>query len=180
MACLLTGLLLAACGKSEDGSQTKSAATTNVKLDACGLLAGADPAALLGEAVGEAERTTHDLLQKTKAAGVTIAHCSFSAKSSIYKGATLMLKHVANQENPVNGAAFVDSQTKLAQEFEIKAEEISGIGDVAVKVQMPGSFQLWVFWKKHYQLNAQIMGMEDEAKAFEAAKTIARHVLSKI
>ncbi len=152
-----------------------------MQFDACALLAEADPANLLGEEVGEPDRKTHDLLQKVKAKSVTISHCGFTGKKSgLFKFVSLMVKHVGKVENPKTAKAFLETQQKQFEGIEMKAEKVPGLGDVAVKMTMPKSFQLWVFWNKHYQMNIILNGLKDDEVALERTRAVAQHVMSKL
>ena len=149
------------------------AAETN--LDACSLLKESNPESVLGEPVGEAL----PLLQQSNA-DVIVSQCSYSAKSSLYKSISLLVKYVYKFENPKNSKAFVESQQLDFGDFKFEPHEVTGLGDVAVSLAAPGTFQLWVFWKKHYQMSVVLDGFDDRNEALKRTKEVARIVLNKL
>jgi hypothetical protein len=177
IGCLLIIIVLVGCSKSDDNTEVSA----NKEFDACALLAEADPQSILGEPVGDADRTQHDRLQKAKAPGVTISQCSFySAKGSSYKSLNLLIKYIDKYENPKTAKAFLDTQQLDFGDFKFEPHEISDLGDVAVSLESSGTFQLWVFWKKNYQMNVSINEVEDNNMALKGSKKVAQIVLNKL
>lgn len=177
IGCLLIGIVLVGCNKSDNDADISA----NAGFDACALLAEADPQSILGEPIGDADRTQHDMFQKVKPPGVTISHCSFSpAKSSGFKSVSLLIKHIDKYENPKTARAFIDTQQLDFGDFKFESYEVPDLGDVAVRLESPDTFQLWVFWKKHYQMNVSILEIEDNNVALQGARKIAQIVLNKL
>ena len=174
---LLMITILVGCSKSNDTAEVSA----NIEFDACALLTEADPESILGEPVGDADRAQHDRLQKVKSPGVTISHCSFyPATGSSFKSVNLLIKYIDKHENPKTANAFIDTQKLDFGDFKFEPHEISNLGDVAVSLESPGTFQLWVFWKKHYQMNVSINELEDNDVALQGSRKIAQIVMNKL
>ncbi len=185
LAFLLMGIPLAACGKSEDGSQAKSAASpaaSKVNFDACALLAETDLAALLGEPPGEPNRATDKLLQSYNTENNKKSHCAISGKESgLYKSVFLMISYAGNKENPTDAKdAFDDRQKKEFEEMQMVTKEISGPGDLTIQVTSPKSFAIFVYWNKHYHLHITLNGMENQKIALEKSQALAQQIMSKL
>ena len=179
---MLIWVFFAGCSKSDDNAVKSTGVSNNLEFDACALLAKSDPSSILGEEAREPNRTTDDLLQSYNTKNFRNSHCAISGKKSgLYKSIFLTVIYAGNKENPKTAKdAFNDKQKKENEELEIETEEVPGLGDVAVKGTGTESFHLWVFWKKHYQMNVMLNGMENQEIALEKAKAVAQLIMSEL
>jgi len=173
---LPVGLLLVAmaftmfsCGSGKGGQ------TGSVELDACALLSELNPAEILGEPVGE----PHSTLQQ-HGADMAVSQCGVSVTGSSYKSISLLLKYYRKFDNPKTAKDFLGSQDLNYAGVKFKPHEVSGLGDVAVSLSSPGSFQLWVFWKKHYRMDISLTEFGDQDVALEKARAVVQYVMSKL
>lgn len=173
---LLTGLLLITavfitlnCGAGKEEQ------TGSVELDACVLLSEINPAVIMGEPVGE----PHSTLQQHDA-DMAVSQCGVSARDSYLKTMSLLVKYYRKYDNPKTAKDFISTQEVDYGDFKLTAQEVPGLGDVAVSLSGPGSFQVWVFWKKHYRMNISLTEFGDQALALEKTRIVARYVIDKL
>lgn len=166
MLALVASPRIASCSSSKSGPK-------GGKIDACALLAGANPAALLGGPVtkGQARILRHDAV-------AMVSMCSYSAKDNWKKTMSLYVMYVRSDDNPKTAAEYLKGQDFAT--VGMKPREIRGLGDVALLVSMPGSLLLQVFWKKHYRMKVSFTEPGDPLQALEKAKSVARYVMDKL
>ncbi|MFQ5706965.1 MAG: hypothetical protein ACE5HO_05910 [bacterium] len=157
------------CGSSQDENKG------SVELDACSLLAAANPESILGEPVGE----PHSTLQQHDA-DMAVSRCGVAAQSSYLRTLSLQVNYYRKYDNPKTVNDFLGSQNLNYAGVKFTPHEVSGLGDLAVSLSSPGSFQLWVFWKKHYRMNISLTEFGDQALALEKARAVAQQVMSKL
>ncbi len=143
-------------------------------IDACALLAEADPAALLGGPVDKGKELIH-----RQDAEATISMCSYSARGPGYKSVSLHVMYAANHNNSKTAAEYLEGKDFGSVGMK-KPTEVHGLGDVALSSSMPGGFMLQVFWKKHYRMKVSFTGLGDNARTLEKAESVARLVMKKL
>lgn len=185
---LFTVLIAVGCGSKESNNQSSSdsketassVSTTQIKLDACEVLKAIDLAAVLGEAVGEAQPQIQ--MENEESA---ISQCGYETISG-KKSVTLFLRYSTLGKNPETRAEFEErSGNFLGMGEEAAAaikqgKEIAGLGDFAFTYQMFGLNNLMVFWDQHYQMTVMVDGFANDAEAVESAKVVALRILEKL
>lgn len=179
-AAWLNGLLFVGCGASSEAPQESAHDTGGEgRVDACRLLAGADPAAALGG--------PHDggrLLWEHHDAGVSVSQCLYTATGG-GRDLGLLVKRARQSRPPASREAMI-AQTRAedtmgageetAQALEA-GRQVPGLGDFAVTYRLI-SHNLMV-WRGEYQLTVMLNGFAgDEAEP--RAVAVAESVLAQL
>jgi len=181
---VVLSFIIVACGgggeKAEEGSAAAATGGTP-DLDACAVMREVDLAGFLGA-------TPDTLVQILKASreGMAVAQCVASI-DTLPQTLGLMLRYEAGGKNPSTREQWIDRELGadvmgMGEEAAAAiraAEDVSGLGDLALAYEMVGS-NLAVFWGKgRYQMVVTSTGFEDPARGRQALEAVARQTLSK-
>lgn len=178
-ALCLAALLLAACGEPDAPAAAPGAGNTGA-LDACLLLANADPGTVLGEAVDEARK-----ILQTKSDDLVASQCSISATDHPQRSVSLLVRHSAGIKAPASRQAYIAQARSedamgagedLAQALEA-GRQIPGLGDLALTYELYG-LDL-IVWRGGYELVITLTGFAGQ-DAEQRAVTLAKAVLTQL
>ncbi len=180
---LFLGLLAACAGGGGDaGSAGGGAAAGGMpSLDACAVLREVDIAGL----IGVAPDTLIEVLNRTEGS-MAAAQC-VAASSSSPASVGLLVRYSARGGNPATREEWMAREVEanvanLGQEAADAiraAEDVPGLGDMALAYEMIGA-NLAVFWDGgRYQLVATSSDVPDPAAARRALEAIARKTLER-
>ena len=178
----LVGLAVACGGGGEKPAEGSAAARGGTpELDACAVLRDVDLAGFLGVAPD----TLVEILKASRG-DMAVAQCAASI-DTLPQTLGLMLRYEAGGKNPSTREQWIDRELGadvmgMGEEAAAAiraAEDVSGLGDLALAYEMVGS-NLAVFWGKgRYQMVVTSTGFEDPARGRQALEAVARQTLSK-